>query len=386
MRSDSETLREASQNEKAAALYHLPGESYNSTPPAIVFNKQGEIVDVSDSLCQLIGSSADELRQMTIADLISQQIQREIWHLDQDSKVAPANSAISTITYDGEKKKGATASPILELCLYPHQNRDRFVLLLEELENKNSRNRLEEQDISRLYQQQRLSEVGLMTSGIAHEINNPITGIINYAQLISQRTSEAVLKEFAAEIIKEGERISRLVRNLLHFARNDGNEFLFISSVEIVEDSVNLMRPTLRKDDITVTIEAAPDLPLIHCIPQKISQVIVNLLSNARQALNSRYPHYHPAKRIIVNNELLSDSAGRWLRISVTDYGIGISPELGAKIFDPFFTTHRDNGGTGLGLTLCQMIVAEHHGRLTYTSQVNESTTFNLDLPLNSLS
>lgn len=232
-----------------------------------------------------------------------------------------------------------------------------------------------------LFQSQRLSEIGTMTSSIAHEINNPVAGIINYAQLIYGKTQDATLRELADEIKKEGERIANLVRNLLNFARSDSNEFQLVALEGIVEDAINLMKSILRKDDITVEVKYGVNLPLLYCIPQKISQVIVNLLSNARQALNARYPHYHPDKRILIEGAVLQDADGGWLRLSVTDLGLGIREEIREKIFKPFFTTYANNG-TGLGLALCQLIIQEHRGRLSFQSEVGAYTRFDVDLPL----
>jgi signal transduction histidine kinase len=238
-------------------------------------------------------------------------------------------------------------------------------------------------DLSNLFQKQRLSEIGTMTSSIAHEINNPVTGIINYAQLIYGRTQDAELRELAEEIKKEGERIANLVRNLLNFARCDSNKFQLVALEGVVEDAINLMKVILCKDDIMVAVKFEANLPHLWCIPQKITQVVVNLLSNARQALNTRYPHYHPNKRILIEGGVQQDSEGNWLRLSVTDWGLGIREEIREKIFKPFFTTYANNG-TGLGLALCQQIVKEHRGRLNFQSKVGAYTRFDVDLPFSS--
>lgn len=238
-------------------------------------------------------------------------------------------------------------------------------------------------DLPNLFQTQRLSEIGTMTSSIAHEINNPVTGIINYAQLICGRTQDAELRELAEEIKKEGERIANLVRNLLNFARSDNNKFQRVAFEEVVEDAINLMKSILCKDDIMIAVKFEANLPHLWCIPQKITQVVVNLLSNARQALNTRYPRYHPNKRILIEGGVQQDSEGNWLRLSVTDWGLGIREEIREQIFKPFFTTYANNG-TGLGLALCQQIVKEHRGRLNFQSKVGVYTRFDVDLPLSS--
>ncbi len=233
-----------------------------------------------------------------------------------------------------------------------------------------------------IYQHQRLIELGTMAGSVAHEINNPITGIINYAQLISQRSKEEIIREYAKEIISEGNRVSRLVINLLNFSRQDSNEMQVISPTEIVEDSVSLMRPILRKDDIEIVQEFSDNLPSILCVPQKISQVIINLLSNARYALNEKYPQYDLNKKIIIKVKTINLKRRKWLRISIMDFGIGIQKSVGKNIFKPFYTTRSKNGGTGLGLALCMDIIQQHKGQLSYDSKFGEYTQFFIDLPI----
>jgi len=243
-----------------------------------------------------------------------------------------------------------------------------------------------QQDINTLYQRQRLEELGSLAGGVAHEINNPITGIINYAQLIVQRSMETSLQRYAGEIIEEGQRIGKLVQNLLLFARQNSQETQIASPLEIVESSVSLIKTTFRKENINIEIAPTDAVPSIVCNPQKIKQVLINLLTNAQKALNQKYPgqKYDENKKIIISIKTINDDKKQWLRITVEDFGIGIPEQTGDKIFQPFYTTYLHDGGSGLGLALCRSIIREHEGRLSYQSEYNHYTQFYMDLPLES--
>ena len=138
----------------------------------------------------------------------------------------------------------------------------------------------------------------------------------------------------------------------------------------------------LRKEGVRVVVEIAEDLPPVRCHPQQIQQVLMNLLTNARDALNERYPEGGDAKRIVISAAEHADERARtWLRITVEDSGTGIAPDMLEKIFDPFSTT-KHNAGPGLGLAVSQGIAREHGGALHVESELGSFACFHLDLPL----
>ncbi|NJK33444.1 MAG: hypothetical protein HC927_14150, partial [Deltaproteobacteria bacterium] len=189
-----------------------------------------------------------------------------------------------------------------------------------------ARKRLEAQ----VRQQQRLESVGTLASGVAHEINNPIQGIMNYVELMRERPGEtgAVL-EFGDEIMHEAKRVAAIVRNLLVFARRDNDQELERRQVAaLVEDTLSLIRAVLRKDQIAVEIDVPADLPAIRCRPQQIQQVIMNLVTNARDALNERYPGHDERKRVSIHGLAVELHERSWVRLSVSDRGRGIGGEL----------------------------------------------------------
>jgi PAS domain S-box-containing protein len=229
---------------------------------------------------------------------------------------------------------------------------------------------------------EQLAALGELAAGVAHEINNPINGIINYAQmLINKDRSRSHVKEIAGKVVAEGDRVAKIVESLLAFARRESQIRTPTSVSEILTDSLTLVGAQLRKDAIKVDVELPVNLPKVLCVPQEIQQVFLNILSNARYALNERYPDSHDSKRLRIAAQLESNGNPRCVRISFVDNGTGIPRDMVDKVLNPFFSTKPKGKGTGLGLTICHEIMREHGGRLTIESVEAAHTTVNLDLP-----
>ena len=235
---------------------------------------------------------------------------------------------------------------------------------------------------AQLRQNQKLESIGTFASGIAHEINNPLTGIINYAQLITDRVQDETLQRFSAGIIEEGRRVARIVQNLLSFARQDREAHSPACIRDIIHAALSLFLVMLRKDAIDLRLDIPEDLPRIKCRSQQIQQVIVNLLINARDALNERYAERHPNKILKISARITEREGTPWVRTTVEDHGGGIPHDMLARVFDPFFTTKPRDRGTGLGLSVSYGIVRDHDGELTAESDHGEPTRFHLDLPI----
>ncbi len=233
-----------------------------------------------------------------------------------------------------------------------------------------------------LRQSQKLESIGTLASGVAHEINNPLTGMINYAELISSRVDDLTLREYAEGIKEEGDRVARIVRNLLSFARQDVEHASQARMLDIVDASLSIIGSLLRKDFIQLDIDVADNLPSIRCRSQQIQQVLINLITNARDSLNEKFPISSPEKRIRIQVRDGSWDGQRWLRTVVEDRGIGIPDNLISRVFDPFFTTKTRDRGTGLGLSISYGIIHEHNGRIQVESQEGEFTRFLIDLPV----
>ncbi len=234
-----------------------------------------------------------------------------------------------------------------------------------------------------LRQQQKLESIGTLAGGVAHEINNPITGIMNYAQLIDERLDpESPLREFAVGIGRETKRVASIVSNLLAFARQERQSHSPARIEDIVNDTVSLIGTIIRRDQITLEVDVPDDLPEIKCRSQQIQQVLMNLLINARDALNRRYPEHDPNKIMRVTVRPFEKEDRPWIRTTIEDHGVGIPDEIRDRIFDPFFTTKDRAEGTGLGLSVSHGIIQEHHGELSVECEAGRYTRFHLDLPV----
>jgi len=235
---------------------------------------------------------------------------------------------------------------------------------------------------AQLRHSQKLEAIGTLVSGVAHEINNPLTGILGYAELIKGRVQDPQLQEYAQGIIKEGNRVASLVRNLLSFTRGGGEDASATIIKDIIDSSLTLLTPGFRRDQITVRRYISEWIPPVLCRSQELQQVLINLLTNARHALNQRYPGYHDDKIIRIMAGSFEENGVRWLRITVEDQGIGMEPGTMERIFEPFFTTKSCTEGTGLGLTVSHGIVREHGGQLRVESEPGEYTRFHVELPV----
>ena len=236
---------------------------------------------------------------------------------------------------------------------------------------------------AQLQQQQKLESIGVLASGVAHEINNPINGILNYAQLIADRIGTAQPPgEYAAEIMKECDRVSSIVHNLLAFARHEKQAHSPARIEDILNATLSLIRTVLRHDQIRIDVEIEPGLPTIKCRSQQIEQVILNLLTNARDALDERFPGFDENKAVRIDVRPFEKESKRWIRIAVENDGTPVPAESRTRLFEPFYTTKTRDQGTGLGLSISYGIVKEHHGEIYLASEPGQPTRFHLDLPV----
>ena len=229
---------------------------------------------------------------------------------------------------------------------------------------------------------EQLAGVGELAAGVAHEINNPINGIINYAQMLINNARDSLeAKDIGERIVKEGDRVARIVASLLSFARRGSDRKVVTSIDEILSESLTLVGTQIRKDAIILEVDVAHDLPPIMCVPQEIEQVFLNIMNNARYALNKRYPDNAENKQLAIFATVRELDENRVIRISFRDSGTGISPDIVDKVMSPFFSTKPKGKGTGLGLSISQDIVNAHGGDLTIESADGEFTTVSVDLP-----
>ncbi len=220
----------------------------------------------------------------------------------------------------------------------------------------------------------RLAAVGELASGVAHEINNPLTAVIGFSELLMSRDVPPEIKQDLRIINENAQRVARIVKNLLTFARQSkpGREYVDINS--LVTQVLELRAYQMQNNNIEVSTQLAPELPRTMADPGQLQQVFLNIVINAEQAMRET----RNKRRLLVKTERV----GNFIRVSFKDSGPGIPPENLDKIFDPFFTTKEVGEGTGLGLSISYGVIKEHGGRIYAKSKPGQGATFVVELPI----
>jgi two-component system NtrC family sensor kinase len=231
---------------------------------------------------------------------------------------------------------------------------------------------------SKLLQTEKMAALGQLVSGIAHELNNPLTSIQGYAQLLLGRRSAADRAGDAARISQEAERAGRIVRNLLLFSRETKPERRAVHLNEVIERTLALRAYELKLQNIEVELALDPGLPQTLADAAQLQQVVLNLLVNAEHAIVMASGDELRNGHILIRTRRL---AGDRLAMEVSDDGPGIAPEIASRIFDPFFTTKPPGVGTGLGLSIVYGIVQEHGGEVSINSLQGRGATLVVELP-----
>ncbi|MGI9537964.1 MAG: two-component system sensor histidine kinase NtrB [Desulfocapsaceae bacterium] len=227
-----------------------------------------------------------------------------------------------------------------------------------------------------------LAAIGELAAGVAHEVNNPINGIINFAQLLlDDAEAESLQAELSSRIVNEGERIANIIDSLLSFARENENELSQVDVREVVSECLSLVDHQLRKEGIRVEQNfSREDCHVIGNFMQ-LQQVVFNAINNSRYALNERYPNSSPDKKIIISCEKVKEEGGNRIRTVIRDLGTGIPQGILDKLFEPFFTSKPKGQGTGLGMSISFGIIQNHGGTLSVDSVLNKYTDIAFDIP-----
>jgi two-component system, NtrC family, sensor kinase len=225
---------------------------------------------------------------------------------------------------------------------------------------------------AQLVQSEKLSGIGEFVAGVAHELNNPLTAVIGFAELLQQSDVDERHKKYSKRIVQSAERCHKIVQNLLSFARQHTPERKRTNLNTVVESVIDILQYELRTSNIQVKKELQTDLPCLLADAHQIQQVFLNILNNARQAMEGR-----SNARVSVFTKRVGDQ----LQVIFEDNGPGISEENVSKIFNPFFTTKPVGKGTGLGLSLSYGIIQEHGGNISVKSKLGEGTAFIIELP-----
>lgn len=226
--------------------------------------------------------------------------------------------------------------------------------------------------VDELIYRERMMALGQIAGGVAHEVNNPLTTVSGWLQILLSETGPEEKRRAPLELMNEEiNRIAGIVHHLLSFGRRRRSEEELVRVNRLLDDVLTLVRYQIRNDNIELITELASDLPPVRGAPNQLKQVFLNIIVNARQAMPDG------GTLTITTRKIKDDS----VEIALSDTGYGMDEEVVEKVFRPFYTTKDERGGSGIGLFLCRNIVKEHGGRLLVSSRAGEGSTFLVILP-----
>ena len=275
---------------------------------------------------------------------------------------------------------------LFQTKIFPQlDSKGEVVRFVEHRRDVTEETRLKEQ----LIRTDKLSSLGELVSGVAHELNNPLTGIIGFSELLLTDVEDEKTQKKLETIYNEAMRCKRIIRNLLTFARSHKPEKDFHDINQLISDVMELRSYQLKADNVEIVMDLADGLPALMIDPHQIEQVLLNLINNAHQAITASSgdaedddddddaEYAGPVGKLTIATRGGGDS----VRVLVIDTGVGIPDDVSRKIFDPFFTTKDVGKGTGLGLSISYGIVNEHGGNISFEKAPGGGTTFVIELP-----
>jgi len=224
-----------------------------------------------------------------------------------------------------------------------------------------------------MIQSEKLASLGRMASGIAHEINNPLTGVLTYSSIMKEDMKGSDFEEDLEVIINEAMRCRKIVKGLLDFARNTSIEKIIASINDVIRETVSILEKHMTFQDVRMHVDLSEEIPMSEIDVSQMRSVFNNLAENAAHAMPSGGDLYITTKL---------DDTKRKIVITVADTGTGIKEENINKIFDPFFTTKEAGKGTGLGLAVIYGIIEQHNGQIEVSSTPGHGAVFTITLPL----
>jgi len=336
----------------------------------------GRFIDLNPSMAIILGySSATEL--ITTVTDIEKQIYVDPGQRREILKLLHEHGSISNYEFQLYRKDGSKIWGVLQIRAI-YNDSGEITHLEGILQDVTERKALQAEAMRNAH----LASLGELAAGVAHEINNPINGIINYAQILinrSKKQNESM--EIPERIIKEGMRIQRIVSSLLSFARERPEKKYLVHIREIISETLDITRSMLAKNYIQVRLAIPENLPKLMVNPGQIQQVFLNIIGNARHALNQKYSVAEDNKVLEISTVLVKMGDTPLIRITFRDNGMGIAQDKIDRIWDPFFSTKPPNEGTGLGLSISHGIIKNHNGKLWAESEIGKYTSIIVELP-----
>ncbi|PYU24360.1 MAG: hypothetical protein DMG30_09155 [Acidobacteria bacterium] len=336
----------------------------------LLFGPGGDLWAVNDRFAEILGIEPARLRELSNLEQIVDMVASQLAHGDsvaarwrQRFRSGEAFWDELELAKPDQKIVERYARPVLDRYKQP-------VGWLEVHRDITNRRQIE----SRLFHSERLAALGQMVSGVAHELNNALTSVFGYAQLVQKRTRGFEWEVEARHILEEGDRARRIAQNLLLFARGSKSERTPVNLNEVVERTLQIRAHELRLENISVELDLDERPPEAMADAAQIQQALLNLIVNAEQAIRQARESGH----IWIRTKQIS--ADR-IAVVVADDGPGVPPEVVLRIFDPFFTTKPAGVGTGLGLSILYGIVRQHGGDVSVENRPGGGAVFTVELP-----
>ncbi len=332
-----------------------------------IHDREFRIVQANQALADLLGVSRKELIGQTCYQLFH--------HCDAPVPGCPLVSTLDSAAPSSLELEEAVLGGVFKIRTYPVMDNDHLpvggVHIVHDI--------TEEKRIQRqMMQMEKLSAIGELVSGVAHELNNPLTAILGYSQLLQSRNVDEGTKTDLKRIEQQAQRSARIIQNLLTFARQHEPRQEPVEINDLLLRTIALKSYELRTENIELVSELSSGLPSLLADPYQLQQVFLNLINNAHQAMVEA----HQGTKVVVRTEALETAKGRRVRISFYDDGPPIPSSVAGRIFDPFFTTKEVGKGTGLGLSISYGIIQEHKGDIWMESPPGEGPTFYIELPV----
>ena len=362
-----QALRESEQR------YRLLLESVNE--PIMTTDSQGRILTWNKGAETTFGYSAEEIIGKPVTALWPEshrdRFPDAIETMAQSAKAAGIRKTFEAI---GRRKDGSEFPAELSLSSWESGGEILFTVIVRDVTEQKRAERERRELEQRAHLASRLAAVGEMAAGIAHEINNPLTSVIGFADLLMRKKlPEDVMKDL--KIVNDSaRRVGDIVRRLLTFARQYRPERSLVNINEVIENTLQMRAYELETGSIKVITELDLDLPVTMADAGQLQQVFLNLIINAEHEMTAA----HGRGNLLIKTEGVDNT----IRISFKDDGPGIPKENLERIFEPFFTTRRVGEGTGLGLSLCHGIISDHNGRIYAESEPGKGATFIVELPV----
>jgi len=345
----------------------------NNTDLIMVINSDGRIIEANPSARKKLQLVSDTVIDSSITDFF------------QTTSSGPDN-LLHTITAGGEnlslELKLSETEYMVSVSHLKNQpdDADTYLLIARDISERKVHK-------AETIKASKLAAMGEISVSVANEINNLTNGLINYSQILSEEIAENGGSnnqsiELLQSVIKEGERISQIVQQLLFFNTNCSQAKDALKLDKIIKDALALMKHQFKYDAIEVQVNLPEKLPPVRVNVQEMQHIFLNILSNARYALIQRYKTSpNSKKRVEIDGETVTRNGQQYLRLVCTDFGVGIHPNIINKVFEPFFSTKPEGVGTGLGLSICRSIVEDNNGMLDIESILDDHTSIIMELP-----